>query len=341
MDIAQLPSSMGWDVDKWMYYFENLGVIWINSKEEGRKGDPSSVATFNQFNAIDMTLSQVVGQYMSVLNKLEELVENIIGVSPQRMGSIASEETATGAQTAIARSTNVTKPLFYFHDLCKEAVLTELLELAKLAYIDGAEMELILDDFEIASLVVDGDKLNGSQMGVFVTNSFEDRKNKDTMEQLLNAAVQQGKASLTDVANVISKDSMSAIRSSLEAAQTRAEEAASQQAQSLADQAQASIDAENKNRELDRAQELEIENAKIQKDILIKKMDVAAKVQPSNDSDIQMASTFTKLSMEGEKLNLDKLKEENRAIESSRSLDIKEKELGIKKEALNSKKSNK
>jgi len=341
MDIAQLPSSMGWDVDKWMYYFENLGVIWINSKEEGRKGDPSSVATFNQFNAIDMTLSQVVGQYMSVLNKLEELVENIIGVSPQRMGSIASEETATGAQTAIARSTNVTKPLFYFHDLCKEAVLTELLELAKLAYIDGAEMELILDDFEIASLVVDGDKLNGSQMGVFVTNSFEDRKNKDTMEQLLNAAVQQGKASLTDVANVISKDSMSAIRSSLEAAQTRAEEAASQQAQSLADQAQASIDAENKNRELDRAQELEIENAKIQKDILIKKMDVAAKVQPSNDSDIQMASTFTKLSMEGEKLNLDKLKEENRAIESSRSLDIKEKELGIKKEAINSKKSNK
>ena len=61
MDLAMLPKSKGWTVDQWMYYFDNLGVAWINSVEEGTKGDPSSVSKFNQFQAIDMTLSQSVG----------------------------------------------------------------------------------------------------------------------------------------------------------------------------------------------------------------------------------------------------------------------------------------
>ena len=108
MDLAQLPKSQGWSVDQWMYYFENVGVIWINSKEEGRKGDPATQANFNQFNSVDMSLSQVVGQYMSILEKLEQMVEDIMGVSPQRMGAVKASETATGAQTAISRSTNVT-----------------------------------------------------------------------------------------------------------------------------------------------------------------------------------------------------------------------------------------
>lgn len=108
MDIAQVPKSKGWTIDQWMYYFDNLGVAWINSMEEGRKNDPTSVSKFNQFNAIDMSLSQVVQQYMMILQKLEDQVEKITGVSAQRAGDIASNETATGAQRAI-QSTN-TKP---------------------------------------------------------------------------------------------------------------------------------------------------------------------------------------------------------------------------------------
>jgi len=326
MDMAQLPASMGWDVDKWMYYFENLGVVWINSTEEGRKGDPNSVANFNQFQSIDMTLSQVVGQYMSVLEKLEMLVEDIMGVSPQRMGGIQASETATGAQTAISRSTNVTKPWFYFHDLCKEAVLTELLELAKIAYIDGAEMELVLDEFEVETLKIDGDKLNASQMGCFVTNSYEDREKRDKMEGLLTAAVHQGKASLLDVAKALNSDSMSYTLSALEEGERNANEQA-QASNNANNEAQAARDEiARKDKELDRALEKELNDDNIRKDILIKKMDIGASVQPGADGiEIDAAVKFAGVSLDEKAHALAEKKELNRAAEAQRELDIKEK----------------
>lgn len=329
MDMAQLPKSQGWDVDKWMYYFENLGVVWINSREEGRKGDPTTQANFNQFNDIDMTLSQVVGQYMEVIAKLEALVEDIMGVSPQRMGDIGRSETATGAQTSISRSTNVTKPWFYFHDLVKEAVLGELLELAKIAYIDGAEMELVLDDLEIETLKIDGDKLNASQMGVFVTNSFEDREKKDKMEQLLTMAVQQGKASLVDVANVLDSDSMSYTKSALEAGERRANEAQQAQIESQNETQRAIEESRRKDTELERAQELQIAREKNKNDLLIKKLDITHDIMGASQ-EVEDVVALAGVTKDAEALALDKLKEKNRAAEKQRELDIKEKDVKAK-----------
>lgn len=345
MDMAQLPKSMGWDVDQWMYYFENLGVVWINSREEGRKGDPTSVAQFNQFQSIDMSLSQVVGQYMQVINKLEAMVEDIMGVSPQRMGGIEASETATGAQTAISRSTNVTRPWFYFHDMVKEEVLTELLELAKIAYIDGTEMEVILDEGEIATLKVDGDKLNASQMGVFVTNSYQERENKEKMENLLVSAVQQGKARLIDVANVLDSDSMSYIKSTLDAAEKQAQEAAQASNNANIEAQNAKAEQDRQDKELDRAHEKELEAMGIEKDILLKKMELgvnAGMMAGSGDplADIKAAESIHKATIEERKLELENRKESNRAAEKSKELTIKEKEVQLKKQQNGSKGKN-
>lgn len=333
MDFAQLPKSMGWDVDKWMYYFDNMGVIWINSREEGRKGDPSSVAQFNQFNSIDMALSQVVPQYMEVLNKLEALVEDIMGVSPQRMGNIKPSETATGAQTAVSRSTNVTRPWFYFHDLCKEAVLTELLELAKIAYIDGAEMELVLTEKEVQSLIIDGDKLNGSQMGVFVTDSYEDRQNRDKMEALLTMAVQQGKASLTEVAKVLKSDSMNYALSALEEGERKKAESDQAAAKMQQDTAQQTIEHNAKESQLDRAKDVQIGREKNAKDILVKKMDIGTAT--GDDADLKAVETVSKISLEDEKHSLEVTKEENRKQEASRAASQKDEEIKIAKKVAN------
>jgi hypothetical protein len=325
MDMAQLPSSMGWDVDKWVYYFENQGVAWINSVEEGRKGDPSSQSQFNQFQSIDMSLSQVVGQYMSILEKLEVLVEDIMGVSPQRQGAIKASETATGAQTAISRSTNVTRPWFYFHDLCKEAVLNELLELAKIAYIDGAEMELVLDEFEVETLKIDGDKLNGSQMGCFVTNSFDDREKRDKMEALLTAAVHQGKASLIDVANSLDSDSMSYTKAKLEEGEIKAGEREQAAGQQQSQDAQARAEELKQEKELDRSLTKEMNDDNIRKDILIKKMDIGSQVQAdAGDGDIAAATALAGVSLDAQAQALDEKKEANRAAEAQQELKIKQ-----------------
>ncbi|KKM03702.1 hypothetical protein LCGC14_1771790, partial [marine sediment metagenome] len=337
MDIAQLPKSMGWDVDQWMYYFENLGVIWINSREEGRKGDPNTIATFNQFQSIDMSLSQVVGQYMEVLEKLEKLVEDIMGVAPQRMGDIGKQETATGAQTSISRSTNVTKPWFYFHDLVKEAVLSELLELAKIAYIDGGEFEF-LDGLDVATLKIDGDKLNGSDMGVFVTNSFEDRKKLDKMEQLLTMAVQQGKASLLDIANVLDSPSMSYAKSALDKGERKAQKNAEATQRISSEDAQKKIDAAAREKELDRVAKTQDARAKNETAVIVKKIDVGATIEKGEDEVLKSMAELTKAELEQDKHDLEIKKEENRAAEKGKELNIKEKESKQKPKANVSKK---
>jgi len=337
MDMAQLPKSMGWDVDKWLYYFEEMGVIWINSREEGRKGDPSTVAQFNQFNAIDMTLSQVVGQYMEILQKLEMMVEDIMGVSPQRMGDIGKSETATGAQTSISRSTNVTRPWFYFHDLVKEAVLSELLELAKIAYIDGTEIELFLSEFEIATLQVNGDDLNGSDMGVFVTNSFEDRVNREKMEQLLMSAVNQGKAELSDAAKVLESQSMNYTKSTLDAAEQRLverEQAAQKEQSRIAEQ---QIQAANEKDQLDRAAKLEEIDKITDRELLLKKMDIASQGEGSGEVDAMVK--LDEARRDDERLNLEREKEANRSKEKQEELDIKREDVKVKRLGINKKPS--
>lgn len=226
MDIAQLPKSKGWTVDQWMYYFDNLGVIWINSMEEGRKGDVNSVAKFNQFQSVDVSLSSVVGQYISILDKIEQQVVNITGVSPQREGDIGSSETATGAQRAIIQSNNVTKPLFFYHDLVKEAVLSYMVELCKVAYIDGEQMELVLDETEVETLHVDGDKLNATDFGVFINNSSEELERIEKLEQLAQVALQQDKAKLSDMISIIGSKSISKIKSTIIGSEREKEQAA-------------------------------------------------------------------------------------------------------------------
>lgn len=324
MDFAQLPKSMGWSVEQWMYYFENMGVIWINSKEEGRKGDPNSTATFNQFQSIDMSLSQVVPQYMQILTKIEAMVEDVMGVSPQRMGDIGASETATGAQTSISRSTNVTKPWFYFHDLVKEEVLTELLEVAKIAYMDGEELQ-IFDEFEVESIKIDGALLNGSDMGVFLSNSFEDRVKKEKMMGLLEAAVNQGKASLLDIANALDSDSMSYTKSKLEEGEIRANKLAQEENNARLAAEKESNEAAERSKELDRVQEMVIARESNEKDITIKKLDIIAQAQKENPELDTLKLVKESLEFET-KMAMEEKKEDAKNAQKDRELNIKEKQ---------------
>jgi hypothetical protein len=243
MDIAQLPKSQGWTMDQWMYYFDNLGVAWINSKEEGRQGDDQSVAKFNQFAAIDMSLSNVVSQYMQILAKLEEQVDSITGVSKQREGAIGASETATGAQRAIIQSTNNTKPLFFYHDLVRQTVLQELLEKCKVAYADGTQIEYAVDEKTVETIKIDRGMLNGTDLGVFVSDSYEDAENLQKLEQYLQVALQQDKANLSDVIAILGTKSLSLIMDTIVGGE-RDKAARDQQSAQAAQEAQAALQRE-------------------------------------------------------------------------------------------------
>lgn len=229
MDIAQIPKSEGVDMDKWMYYFDNVGIAFINSFEEGKEKFQGQTSQFNQFSNIDMTISQSVGQYVNILAKIESLVDKIVGVTPQREGQVQASETATGSRMAEQNSSYITEPWFYIHNENKKKVLAQLLETAKFAYPDSKKLNYIVDDVERIFMEVDMEKFADSEYGVFVTNSTEDNIIFSKLESLAQMALSSDKASFSDVIGMFKSTSVSELSTKIKESEARKQQQAQQE----------------------------------------------------------------------------------------------------------------
>ena len=150
MDITQIPKSMNIDVNKWMHYLSALGVAFINPYDEGwdipgrEGGKPSQ---FNQLSSWDLTMSNVIAEYIQLMQKIEDMVAKLTGITPQRQGQIAASELVSNANTAVNMSYHITEPWFWNHNQVKRRVLTMLLNTSKAAWKDNKRyLNYILDD---------------------------------------------------------------------------------------------------------------------------------------------------------------------------------------------------
>lgn len=227
-DIAQLPKSEGFDIEKYMYYVDK-GFAFINSVEEGTDGDRTSRSTFNQFQSIDLTASQTIATYTQILDKLEEMAGELIGVSKQRTGDIKASENVSNVNTGIAQSSLVTEYWFYKHNEVKEAVLTRLVELAKLCYHKGLKTQYFIDEGYSAFLDVDGELFNDSEYGVFITNSSKENQIKEQLKGWAQAALQNDKLKFTDVIKIIKSDSIAEITHKIEDSENQRQQQLEQQ----------------------------------------------------------------------------------------------------------------
>lgn len=230
MDIAQIPKSHGMDMDKWMYYFDNVGIAFINSFEEGTEGSSTGqVSQFNQFQAIDASLSQSVGQYINILSKIEQLADKVIGITPQREGGVHQNETVGGVERAITQSGYVTEPYFYMHNEVKKKALSMLLETAKLAYPDSKKLHYIVDDVQRISAQIDMDKFSDSDYGVFVTDSSKEHATFQKLEGLAQQALATGAAGLGDIVDIYKATSTSELSNLIKQSEAEKQEREAQQ----------------------------------------------------------------------------------------------------------------
>lgn len=269
MDMALLPKSQGMDMTKWMYNFDTLGIAFINSMEEGKNGDPNMVSKFNQFTSIDMTMSQTVVQYIGIMDKLENMISEVSGVSRQREGQVHTSETTGGVERAVSQSSYITEPYFYHHNEVKKQVLTQLLEVSKIAYEGSKKIHYILDDVERIFLTLDMDEFADSEYSVFVSNSLEDKLLYQKLESLAQAAMQNGTLKFSDLIKMYKTKSIARLSADLEQAeelrikqaqeqQEQANQIAQAQIQQQASDKQADRDNENMNKQLDRENKLQL-----------------------------------------------------------------------------------
>lgn len=175
MDITQIPKSMNISPAKWMHYLSSVGVNFINPYEEGwnipgREG--GKPAQFNQITALDLTMSNVIAEYIQLMDKIEELAGTISGITQQREGAVSTSEMVGNVERSVIQSSHITEPLFWVHNQCKRRVLNMLLNTAKGAWEETGKQKLqyIFDNGERAFLDITP-KFYYEDMDVFVSDT--------------------------------------------------------------------------------------------------------------------------------------------------------------------------
>lgn len=262
MDITQIPKSMNISPAKWMHYLSSVGVNFINPYEEGwnipgREG--GKPAQFNQITALDLTMSNVIAEYIQLMDKIEELAGTISGITQQREGAVSTSEMVGNVERSVIQSSHITEPLFWAHNQCKRRVLNMLLNTAKGAWEETGKQKLqyIFDNGERAFLDITP-KFYYEDMDVFVSDTSKDLENIQKLQQLIQPAMQNG-ASLLEAAEILTNDNFNIIKQKLKDMQTRQEQIQQQQQEAEAQQQQQLQQMQNESKQ----QELMLQEAQM------------------------------------------------------------------------------
>tara|TARA_R110001599_G_scaffold161369_3_gene349912 strand:- start:4439 stop:6703 length:2265 start_codon:yes stop_codon:yes gene_type:complete len=290
-DVAQLPTNIGMDIQDVMYHLKNDGIIPINSKDEGNQ-----MASFNQFQQIDFTISQSISQLFNLKLMLEETAGQISGISRQRAGAINTSEYVGNVQRSVQQSALTTETWFFMHNETKKRCFERLANLMKLAWKDGHKAATILGDGAHKILSVMPGEINLNDYGVFVGDTGKEQSDKQIINQVAQAAMQSGKAGLLDVLKVLKADTATEAEHTLERAmKVMAEQ---QQQQMAMQQQQAEMQEQARNAE--HARNLELEQVRVGGKVKVAELETEAKkkiadIRDDGDRDISDMKEKAKL----------------------------------------------
>lgn len=333
MDVTQIPKTMGIDVPEFMHYLSSMGVAFINPYEEGwdipgREG--GKPASMNQFASQDLTMGNVLVEYINLLGKIEEMIGEISGVSRQRLGQVENRETKGGIERAITNSSHITEMMFYTHNNIKKRLYNYLLNCAKVAWArsDKKKLYYIMDDSNRAFIDLNDDFLY-SDFGVFVTDSTRESNNVEMLKQLLQPAMQSG-ATLLDAAYILTSNNMTMIKSRLKDVEIRRQDAERKASEMQQQMAQQTLQYQQDQLRLNEEDSIRTNDTKIQV-ALIQANSKGNEGTDNSPSDLD----YAKMDMDREKMMKDyeikksKLEEDKR--KNRMTEELKDKQLNIQK----------
>lgn len=343
MDITQIPKSMNISPAKWMHYLSSVGVNFINPYEEGwnipgREG--GKPAQFNQITALDLTMSNVIAEYIQLMDKIEELAGTISGITQQREGAVSSSEMVGNVERSVVQSSHITEPLFWVHNQCKRRVLNMLLNTAKGAWEETGKQKLqyIFDNGERAFLDITP-KFYYEDMDVFVSDTSKDLENIQKLQQLIQPAMQNG-ASLLEAAEILTNDNFNIIKQKLKDMQTRQEQIQQQQQEAEAQQQQQLQQMQNESKQqelmLQEAQ-MDLQRYQIDQDnqtkIAVAQINAyrGAEDMDQNDNGVPDVAELGKQALEQQKINQEAY---NKRYEAKQKREIEDQKIQLEKDKM-------
>jgi hypothetical protein len=271
-DVSQVPD--GWDVHTVMKYLKTAGIAFINSKQDD--GLPS---TFNQFQQIDLSLSNEVEKYLNISAFVDSEMNGITGVNEARQGIVQNSSQAVGVtQSALLQSALSSE--IYFNAISRLSTFifnfdAALIKIAWPQYADrfspiigesginflNEDVDLSLDDYAVTAEDIPVDATDRQSLTMIVQAAMQNQQIDmvQALELLTEPNVDKAIEMFRNYRDKMKREAQKAEQAKMEAeqqAQMQAQQAQAQQAQQAQiqgaqfDMAKSSAASDNKIKEI-------------------------------------------------------------------------------------------
>ena len=253
LDLAKVPT--GWSVSKWLYFARKSGISVVDSFKEGQKGMAKGRLAGSVGNTTGRVLEQRIGDFIQTHIQMMEFakaqMDEITGVSRQRLGQVENRETVGGVERAVSQSNHITEEIFTMHDYCKKRCFQILLETAKIA-LKGQTLRFsyIADDMTRQLADVDGDKFAEEEYGLAVSNDDEINRMEQRLDGMVQMGLQNQMLSFSTAIKIYNSPSVREIQRLIQKDEQQMKESQAQQGE-----------AQNKQMEADRQQAMAMDDA--------------------------------------------------------------------------------
>lgn len=254
-DINMIPT--GWDMDKWMYYLDATGIAWADYAKEGITLNPQHQSV------LDMSV-KTIQDWVALLDAVKNEWMELAGVNRQRLGGVSQYDGKGANEQAIVQSSHITEDLFAKFAELEQRDLQALLDLSKLAWINGKKGMYVLSDMSQAYLDIDGIEHMESEYGIFVSDSSSDLE-KVQMVQALGQAMAQNGVPISAIVDIIDatnlpqiKEKIKAAEASMQQLQQAQQQADAQVQQAAAQTEQMKLDEQSRQKDLDRQNKIDV-----------------------------------------------------------------------------------
>lgn len=206
MDKSQIPAGMS--TAEWEYK-KRMGTAYIETMKGGRN------PTFNQFQNFDDTLSASIQYLMKVKEYLEVLCGKVMGIPPQRLGEIGSEDLVGNTSQAIRQSNLTTEVKYKELDYYKMLCLERYVNLCRYAWKEGKRGFYIFGENQTI-LDIPKDGLLGAEYKLFCDDAGKSKMAIQAAQQVLASKTAAGANSISQLINLFTVDTIGELKRSIE-----------------------------------------------------------------------------------------------------------------------------
>lgn len=190
VDLAKLPRCLGSD---WAERLEMLqaykkqGLYLYDSAQDGM---PMVNTAFNGYD--DTIKSHTIQAFEMVIQSLEKQCSSITGMYQQRLDGIQQYDAVRNVQAGARNSYIVTKWIYQQMDSLDRDMLIDMLDMAKIAYKDGIQGELILGPNERRTFTALPKYYTMTDFDIHIPSSTQMLQDMDILRGAVNEFIKSG-----------------------------------------------------------------------------------------------------------------------------------------------------